>query len=72
MECICEMIISDVPCEPTITVRPHYPYMGKGLVRSLFTLVWEALYQTFMEGHRAWLLLNQVDSTNPALRSGQN
>jgi hypothetical protein len=34
------------------TVQPHYPYMGRGLIRSLFILVWEALYQIFMEGHR--------------------
>jgi hypothetical protein len=52
------------------TVQPHYPYMGRGLVRSLFILVWEALYQIFMEGHRARLILNQVHCTNPALRDG--
>jgi hypothetical protein len=53
------------------TVQPHYPYMGRGLIRSLFILVWEALYQIFMEGHRARLLLDQVDSTNPVPGMGR-
>jgi hypothetical protein len=53
------------------TVRPHYPYMGRGLICSLFILVWEALYQSFMEGHREQLLLDQVDSTNPVPGMGR-
>ena len=45
--------------------------MGRGLIRSLFILVWEALYQIFMEGYRARLLLDQVDSTNPVPGMGR-
>jgi hypothetical protein len=42
------------------TVQPRYPYMGRGLIRSLFILVWEVLYQIFMEGLHGRILLDQV------------
>jgi hypothetical protein len=42
------------------SVQPRYPYMGRGLIRSLFILVWEVLYQIFMEGLHGRILLDQV------------
>ena len=53
------------------TVQPHYPYMGRGLIRSLFILVWEVLHQSFMEGLHGRILLDQVDSTNPVSGMGR-
>jgi hypothetical protein len=45
--------------------------MGRGLIRSLFILVWEVLHKIFMEGLHGRILLDQVDSTNPASGMGR-
>jgi hypothetical protein len=50
MKCISQIDNEWCTMGANYTVQPHYPYMGRGLIRSLFILVWEALYQIFMEG----------------------
>jgi hypothetical protein len=71
MKCIYQIDNEWCTMGANYTVQPYYPYMGRGSIRSLFILVWEVLHQIFMEGLHGRILLDQVDSTNPASGMGR-
>jgi hypothetical protein len=35
-----------------LIVKPHYTYVGRGFIRSLFTLIWEASFELIGDGSR--------------------